>query len=405
MAGLWMLTLAAGQAPAPPERAADFLASLGVNTHLSYSDSDYARSGAVLADLAYLGVDRVRDAAPSPIKPGQNSYHRLAEAGVRFDFVIGGGKPIADTLAGLDEFAKAHPDAIESIEGPNEVNNWPVKFDGKTGASGAIAFQAAFRAAQQQDALLRGVPLYNLTSWPDLPAPADFGNYHSYPRHGDQPFGQLSRDMAEQKVVMPLTPMVLTETGYYTLPSDPKGWGGVDEETQAKLLLNVLLDAYALGARRTFAYQLLDAYADASASDPEKHFGLFDHSNRPKAAANAIHNLTRLLSGGPAGDASFAPRPLTYAINGSAAERSVLLAKSSGDYALVIWNEAPAWDFARKARTAAPSQPAVIHFDREIKVASVYDPLVGASPLSVSHKLSQLSVGVSDHPIVIDLID
>lgn len=42
-------------------RAEDFLNTLGVNTHIPYTDGGYANINNVASDLAYLGIDNVRD--------------------------------------------------------------------------------------------------------------------------------------------------------------------------------------------------------------------------------------------------------------------------------------------------------------------------------------------------------
>ena len=49
-----------------PVRAADFINSLGVSTHIDMTNSQYRDISSDLAKLSYLGVKHVRDYAPNP---------------------------------------------------------------------------------------------------------------------------------------------------------------------------------------------------------------------------------------------------------------------------------------------------------------------------------------------------
>ena len=51
---------------ASPVRTADFINSLGVNVHVEYTDGKYADATTTIADLAYLGIDHVRDHTLNP---------------------------------------------------------------------------------------------------------------------------------------------------------------------------------------------------------------------------------------------------------------------------------------------------------------------------------------------------
>jgi hypothetical protein len=71
-------------------RASDFLDTLGVNTHIPYTDGGYANISNVIADIAYLGIDETRDT----ISDGANgsaplsSYIAVAQAGVKFTIIV-----------------------------------------------------------------------------------------------------------------------------------------------------------------------------------------------------------------------------------------------------------------------------------------------------------------------------
>ena len=72
----------------------DFLQSLGVNTHLEYTDGTYANYPRVIADLDFIGIHLLRDGTPAPGGgvPYANyitALHAAALAGNHFDFIAG----------------------------------------------------------------------------------------------------------------------------------------------------------------------------------------------------------------------------------------------------------------------------------------------------------------------------
>jgi len=162
------------------QRASDFVDAVGVNIHLPYTDGAYSNVNTVLADLKYLGLDHVRDWVindkPYPGDEGQLSYPVAAAAGIKFDMNVISGSDISHTLSILDAFAAKYPGSITAIEGPNEVNNWPVSYGGLTGDAGAIAFQNALYQAVKADPNLSALPVYNMTSWPELVGGHDDAN-------------------------------------------------------------------------------------------------------------------------------------------------------------------------------------------------------------------------------------
>ena len=230
-----------------PLTTSQFINSLGVNVHVEYTDGKYANTGNVIADLSFLGINHVRDATLNPSNQGQGSYDSLAAAGIKFDLFFQGNDP-ASSLALVNSFVARHPGAVSMIEGPNEVNNFPINYAGLSGNAAAVAYQGALYSAVKADGALNGVPVANLTSYPDLTGTADYGNFHSYPKNGVQPGVTLAQGAASQAAAEPGHPEVMTEGGYTTLLT-PNSFGGVDEATQAKYLLNMMLDIYLRAAR------------------------------------------------------------------------------------------------------------------------------------------------------------
>jgi hypothetical protein len=382
-----------------PVPAARFLGSLGVNVHVEYTDGRYANSSNVISDLAFLGIDQVRDANLNPANQGQSSYAALAVAGIKFDLIVGGGRPISQSMASLDAFVQAHPGAVEAVEGPNEVNNWPITYNGLSGDPAYIAFQSALDGAVKGDSLLSGAFVYGLTGSYAIVSGFDFANIHPYANNGAQPYAAMASGLADYATRTGNVPFVITEDGYNTLAKP----GDVDQLTQAKETLNMLFDAQKLGASKVFLYQLLDAYAPGTPAGRDQ-FGLFNYDNSAKPVATAIHDLTTILADTGAGAASFQTRALNYSIsNLPSAGSSLLLEKSDGAFDIVLWSEPQVWDATTSSEVAVAPTQTTIGLGATYSEVKVFDPLLGATPISDVHDVSQITVGLTDHPLIIEV--
>jgi hypothetical protein len=304
-------------------------------------------------------------------------------------------------VALFDNFVANHPGAIAAIEGPNEINNFPITYNGLTGANAAIAFQNDFYAAAKADPALRDVPIYSFTLGAGaIPTGGyDAVSIHPYSHWGKQPWA------IEQKALGAAPSgagVEFTELGFSTLPSNSE-WG-VDKLTQAKLTLNAILDAKALGVQNVYLYEHLDAYADPLGTKVVNHFGLFDINNNPKPAAVALHNLTTILSDTGAGAASFTPSALPYTLsNLPATGSSLLLEKSNGAYDIVVWNEPQIWNSTTHSEIANASTNVTVSLGARYAEVDVFDPLSGSAPIRVLHNVSQFTVAVKDHPVIVEI--
>ncbi len=404
VAGMVFLAVTGGRTSSaqPTMRAADFLDTIGVNVHVTYTDSSYVKIDAVVAALRYLGVNHVRDYSLSPGGQGQASYGRLARAGIRFNLFQQGGD-VAAAVDRMQTFVQIFPGSIASIEGPNEVNNFPIRYGGLTGDAAAKAFMAAFYDAIKAVPSLADIPVYGITSWPEFASKADVANFHSYPPSGDQPLARLTRDRNQQLAAMPGKPTALTESGYYTLPG--KGtWGGVDDATQAGLILNLLFDATRLGVGRTFIYQLLDAYPDPDGSDMEKHFGLFDIAFAPKPAATALRNLTTILADPGADARTFATRSLPHTVKGlPATAGTLLLQKASGAFQLVFWNEPDVWDETANKPIPVGTETVTLDLGGTFPTVRVFDPVASGDATRTLTDVRELRFDIGAHPVIVEI--
>src|SRR6202008_1145761 len=133
-----------------------FLSSLGVNTHV---DQGYNAGSYVLA-LRYLGVRNVRDSHRNL----SNTIMLHRQTGVRVDLL---GNDVSNLLTAARTLAKA--DALLSIEGPNEPNNFPITYAGKLGGGRSTSWipvaqlQKDIFSAVKSDPELSRYPVFSVS--------------------------------------------------------------------------------------------------------------------------------------------------------------------------------------------------------------------------------------------------
>ncbi|ACS56226.1 calcium-binding protein [Rhizobium leguminosarum] len=388
-------------------RINDIIRSFGIDTHIDYTDGKYSNVGEVVKALDYLGLDTVRDHAPNSASDpnGQTHLGDAAEAGVQFVFSAQREVDPATVAQRLHSFVQAHPGSVVGIEGPNEVNNWPVSYHGLSGQAAALAYQKDLSADVNADPLLKNIPVLGFTGY-TVASASDYTTIHTYAKDGDQPYSWLSRESGVQRAADPGKPLAITETGYHTsLTADTNGgWEGVSEATQAKLLLNTLMDGAALGSKQTFIYELLDAYSDPQGTNQEKHFGLFHLDYSAKPAATAIHNLTEILADDGAAKASFSAGTLNYSIDGlPSSARSLLTEKSDGSYQIIVWNEPDIWSQSSDTVIQATTTAVKVNLGASFGSVKVFDPVTGTTAIKSLSNVSSLPLDVVDHPLIIEV--
>jgi serralysin len=399
-------------------RSADFLNTLGVNTHIPYTDGGYANIANIDADLKYLGITEVRDtisngyAGSAPL----SSYITLAKEGVKFTICLfsGGAVTTADLTAQLALVAAlntAVPGSVIAVEGANEINNFPITYNGVGGLAGAVALQTAIYAAVKADTALKGVSVDYFTGYAagsDAVGPnpattaglADYDTQHPYPNQGEAPYQWVNRTQALGNETPATGAAVYTETGYSTNGGTT---GDVNQDVQAKYTLDLLMDDAASGIAHTDLYQLMDAYAAGSAQGDDG-FGLFDPSNAPKEAATAIHNLTTILADTGATASTFTLAPVAYTLtNLPSTGHTLEIQKSNGASDIVVWNEPAIWDEATGTEVTAPTTNVTVQLGATYKTVEVFDPLKGTTAIETLTNVSSVTLGVTDHPLIVEV--
>ena len=400
--------------------ASGFLDTIGVNTHIAYTDGGYANVANVEADLAYLGITNVRDgisngaAGSAPL----SSYIALAKDGIKFTFLIGAGGAVTTAslqaqLALIDQVNKAVPGSVVAVEGTNEINNAPVTFNGVGGLQGAVAMQQALYSAVHADTNLPGVAVdyftgYGAGSYAQGPDPAttaglaDYDTQHPYPNGGQAPEKWVTPTQAlgNESATTGFGPAVYTETGY----SSNGGTGGaVNPDVQAKYTLDLLFDDAANGISQTDLYQLMDAYAPGSRQGDDG-YGLFDPTNTAKPVATAIHNLEAILADTGTKAASFTPTALAYSVtNLPSTGNSIAIEKSNGSYDIAVWNEPQIWNEATGTEIVAATSKVTVQLGHTYGTVEVFDPMLSASPVSTLNNVSSVQIGLTDHPLIIEV--
>ncbi len=347
---------------------ATFQDSLGVNTHIEYTDGKYADAAAVLSDLQFLGIHNLRDGIPDPIHwlpPGQalDAMHMLAAKGMHFDFAANCNTSVSAQMQQLDALEELYPGIAISVEGTNEINNAHCNGGGGN-EQAAETFQKQLYSAVHADAHLSGVPVLYFTGGAPMnlqthPGFADLANAHPYSYHGDQPLARILSEFAADFTMTGNYPKAITEAGYATLPvpADPDG---VDEPAQAELILNTYFDAALQGVSHTYIYQLLDPYTDAANNDSDKHFGFFHLDNSPKIAAYAMRHLADILPP----DKPSAAQTVQAAITGlPSTAHTFALTGSDGSVALFLWNEVPVWNADNQSLHVVDSIPVQVQMN------------------------------------------
>jgi IPT/TIG domain/Putative Ig domain len=345
--------------PTEPAQSADaFVDSVGVNVHLSYTDTSYANFAGVQQALQRLGVRHIRDGL---IDTAWTSYYdrlnQLGRAGIKSTLIT---SP-QESAALLAAYPGRVADSFEAYEAPNEYDlsgdpNWATTLNN---------FMKLLHSAVQSNVNSSHFPIVG----PSLTQAGSFAytvssagsfddaNLHDYPggRNPGTPgwgsggYGSIDWNLALTSGAWPSKPVITTETGYV---NDLTQVNGVPEDVSGKYLPRLLLEQWMSGIKKTYVYELVDLGSGHGANNG---YGLLHSDFSPKPAYNAIKNVLGLLSDpGPAFPAS----GLNFKLSGNLTNvHHLLLEKRDGTFYLAIWVEQPSYDVnAKKELNVAAQQ-------------------------------------------------
>jgi len=401
--------------------AASFLNSMGVNIHAAqgYEIKNY------IEPLRYTGIRNIRDSGER--LSGLLALH--AETAVKVDLLF--WCQLKDEISSAQQLASAG--ALLAIEGPNEPNNFLIKYNGETGGRKgnwlpvAQCQQDLFRMVKA-DKLLQTYPVFSVseggaeptnvglqyltipagahTDMPDGTKYADYANVHNYVSSKkvsyvdnqawqaadptldgdwDGLYGEFGRTWrgafpGYSEDQLKTLPRVTTETGWDTA-GNPGG-----QQVQAKVLVNTYLAQFKRGWGYTFIYELVDG----EGSPGEQ--GIYTAQYAPKLAATYIHNLTTIL----ADKDSAAPMGhLNYTLPGAPATvHDLLLQKGNGAFELIVWGE-----------QVKDSASLVLSFGEAHKTVNLYDVTAGVGPIQTLRDVKSVPLVVTDHALIVEVIN
>lgn len=390
--------------------ADDFVDSIGVNVHMSYTDTAYRNTRGIIDTLRELGVRYVRDGVVIHRKDQYAALQDMASAGIHADLIL--GDPLGRFGSGTieDQLAVLHQDlagVAESVEGPNE-------FDVSGGPNSLPTlrrYQATLYERVKQDPALAGLTviapsLVDLSNWAqlgDIERDFDFGNLHAYPGGGPVTPGLLQSQADTVRPTFHSKPIVVTETGYHNSLKPPPGQQpGVSEAGAAIYVPRLFLEHFRFGIARTYLYELADEKPEPAGLDPEQHFGLVRSDLSRKPAFFALRNMIALLKDP---GSRFDPGRLDFDVRAPQPVSRLLLQKRNGRFYLVLWrSDAPAFSSDRRPNVQPPSITAEVTFagDAPSRVVS-FAPVHSPRPVRAWEGQSTVKLSLGSEPLILEV--
>lgn len=396
--------------------AEDFQESVGVNTHLSYTDTSYyTRFASVLAKLKSSGIHHVRDGYY--YREAENTgasaaifqnHKRLAANDITVLYSVGTKNNGGASRSLMDSYLKAVGDA-EGLEAGNECDL------NKCIADALEMYPTLEGVSRDLNIYLLAPSMTGLSGAKEIgqaPSAVNFTNIHVY--YGGRPpyygwgdsLGNKNGDTyastrwwldVVRTYNSPSKATMVTETGYPSVRSEssnPPNYTLIDS-VAASYIPRTLLNNFNAGVVRTFIYE----FVDEGKMGAEQTYGLLRSDLSEKPAFLALKNMLSVMADSSGRKAE--PRSLMFAIRG--ADRNTfhtLLQKKDGTFLLIVWQECASWDPASMTRKDVVQVPVTIalgeshHFINSYKLESTgqmtIEPLTGAT---VSTKLTdQVSV-------------
>ncbi|MEP6695489.1 MAG: hypothetical protein ABJA34_01275 [Pseudonocardiales bacterium] len=387
-------------APAPQTAtpAAAFLDSVGVNTHLGYTNTPYAQSAPVQRALQELGVRHVRE--NFPVRPPAGYADRiaaLAGVGIRTQLTVGavGRKkgqaltPVADVMTTIGSMPQL-TGPVEAIEGPNE---WDIR-GGSDWPQQVRRYQETLHNAVRGDPRMTGVVVvapalsrrFHRAELGNLDPYVDWGNNHTY-SHGAPTVGEYADERTKEATVSGGKPVVTTETGYTSAVRATDQKPPVTDAVAAVYIPRLFAAAFRSGTMRTFLYELLDERGEQGLTDEEAHFGLLYSDLTPKPAYTSLQRLLGLVTDGDS--TGVAPSSFSYSVGSAAADHhELLLSRRDGTLLLVMWRDIAVDRLGRG--DDARQLPIEVKFARPVSQVDIHRPSLSAPPVTTLHNVADI---------------
>ncbi len=386
---------------------ASFLASIGINVNIYPSTEN-----SVVSKLAYVGINQARVQAPTS-QNAADSYAAIGSAGIKFDMITTTWDlPITQAMLNtMFGYIDVNAPYVQSVEGPNEVQNDPDTYEGQSGAAAFQALQQTLYSMVQSDTNLSNssvqTPVLSFSNTPgQTPAgytsplnATDYASVHAYGQPAVLPW-QVIQPTLGVTTIAPGKPVILTETGLSTVDTSQ----GVPEEQQAIYDVDALFDGFLLGATRTYLFNLVDFNNGNADTNFSAWYGLFKSNGAIKMGGQAMHNLTSILAD-PGGSIGQPTDQLGFTLNGLPTNsHSLLLQKSSGAFDIIVWTENDTlYNAQTHSLSLAPITPWTLSFDNGSQNVTVYDPIWSRFPTQVASGQTVMPMTLAGHPIIIEV--
>jgi hypothetical protein len=356
---VFLLVACTGYAQEAAIQADQVVDSIGVNTHLSYTNTNYYHEyPQVIAALQAAGIRHIRDGYYD--WPAGNQmytiHHAVAAAGIGTDYVVSFND--ATTASDIEQFRSLAGD-MESIEAPNEfdVNGGP------KWTTELLSFLPVLQeAGSAMNVPVLGPALVNQSSYSELGnigSRLTYNNLHVYfggrnpGSHGwgscnsfGHCYGSIAWWLDNANVDAPGAASLVTETGYNQTTTSKTPYV-VSSSVAAIYTEQTTLEMMTHGIRRSYVYELMD-----DPTSPE--LGLMTSAMAPKAAYNVLGGLIHYLEDP---GASFKPGSLQYTLSGSTANVDhLLMQKRDGSFYLALWINTSIYNPANNKNVTVPPQ-------------------------------------------------
>jgi hypothetical protein len=375
-----------------------FVDSIGVVTHMSYTDTAYGRAPEVLARLRELGVSHIREAAPPRSGPLADGLRAAHAAGIRA--TLGSGDPASDPASWIGDAVAVMGDGVAAVEAPNELDNsgdpdWAAKLRGYMPRLAA--------AASERGLEVIGPSFIDPASRAQVPSdlPGLF-NGHPY-SGGEEPEPTLALALDERRATAPRRGVVFTETGYHNALAATAGQPPASEEAAAIYLPRLLVTAFGAGVRRTFIYELLDEKPEPGLIDAEQHFGLLRNDFSPKPAFTAIKTLIAAVRDSPGRRLGGVPAWRLQSESGEPIER-VTLERADGSLAIALWRPVSVWDRDAREPVDPGRVPVELSFEGlGARDVTVWRPSVSSEPVQRLESAQRLDLELEGDLVLVSL--
>ena len=244
----------------------------------------------------------------------------------------------------------------------------------------------------------------------------DAGNGHPYSDWNPPTAARITEFAKDRRASPSGAPVWSTEFGSSTNGS--LNFRTMDERTGAVLNLEQLLTSRNIGYFRNYLYELVD---ENNLNDSYESFlGQFHSDWSPKQGANALHNVSIILSDPAcayntatntptscAGTAAttFTTGSITYSLSNAPAQTfSFLMQKSDGTYVLAVWAEPSMWTGGNGSPIVTGNTTVTVNLPPMSSI-SVTDPF-GGSPTTPTTLPpgTTAAISISDHPVFLTMV-